>query len=62
MREENIEIREDHGKLESALPGDGLEEVSEKLEDDWEYDPENARNWPNKTKWTAMAIVNTLTF
>ena len=58
--EENTEIdSEDHGK--STLPGDGLDEMSKNLDYDWEYDPENARNWPNKKKWTATAIVNTLT-
>ncbi|KAF8800563.1 multidrug resistance protein 4 [Phlegmacium glaucopus] len=28
------------------------------IEDDWENDPDNARNWSAKKKWTATAIVS----
>ena len=31
-------------------------------EDDWENDPENARNWSFGRKWTAIAIVSTIFF
>ena len=35
-----------------------LEDKFEKtLEDDWENDPENARNWSSRKKWTAVCIV-----
>lgn len=46
------------GHGESALPEDKREEAFENLEDDWENDPENARNWTSRRKWTAVAIVS----
>jgi hypothetical protein len=33
------------------------EEILETLEDNWETDPENARNWPTYKKWVSMLIV-----
>lgn len=47
------------GHGESALPEDKEAEAIENLEEDWECDPENARNWPAAKKWTAVAIVRT---
>ena len=32
------------------------------LEENWENDPDNARNWPKGKKWTAVAIVRTVAF
>ncbi|KAF8155816.1 multidrug resistance protein 4 [Crassisporium funariophilum] len=46
------------GHGESALPEDKIEEAIENLEDDWENDPENARNWPLSQRWVAMCIVS----
>lgn len=46
------------GHGESALPEDKKGEAVENLEDDWENDPENARNWSNRKKWTAVMIVS----
>ncbi|TFK38130.1 multidrug resistance protein 4 [Crucibulum laeve] len=51
---------EGHG--ESALPEDKKEEAIENLEDDWENDPENARNWSSGKKWLAVCIVSFYTF
>ncbi|KAJ8095155.1 hypothetical protein PM082_010377 [Marasmius tenuissimus] len=31
-------------------------------EDDWEHDPDNARNWPTGKKWIAVSIVSFYTF
>ncbi|KAG6830112.1 hypothetical protein H0H92_002161 [Tricholoma furcatifolium] len=31
-------------------------------EDDWETDPDNARNWSSRKKWTAVFIVSLYTF
>lgn len=45
------------GHGESALPDDKLEEAIENTEEDWENDPENARNWSLTKKWTAVFIV-----
>ena len=45
------------GHGESALPEDKVEEALENIEDDWENDPENARNWSTVQKWTAVGIV-----
>ncbi|KIM47070.1 hypothetical protein M413DRAFT_268955 [Hebeloma cylindrosporum] len=39
-----------------------LEEKQETLENDWENDPENARNWSPRRKWTAVCIVSAYTF
>ena len=37
---------------------DKKEEIHETLEEDnWESDPENARNWPSFKKWVSMFIV-----
>lgn len=38
----------------------GKEETSSSLEDDWEDDPANPRNWPIRKKWVATAIVNAI--
>ncbi|KAJ2914534.1 hypothetical protein MD484_g5878, partial [Candolleomyces efflorescens] len=46
------------GHGESALPADKEGEAIENIEDDWECDPENARNWPSSKKWTAVSIVS----
>ena len=46
------------GHGESALPEDKEGEAIENIEDDWEDDPENARNWPAAKKWTTIAIVS----
>ncbi|KAF8637929.1 hypothetical protein AX17_002550 [Amanita inopinata Kibby_2008] len=58
--------------LSSAAPGLDeselkMEEGNEKVEkieaeDDWEHDPDNARNWSFKKKWTAVAIISMYTF
>jgi hypothetical protein len=45
------------GHGESALPDDKVEEALENREEDWENDPENARNWSLTKKWTAVSIV-----
>jgi len=45
------------GHGESALPEDKEAEAIENLEEEWESDPENARNWSTGRKWTAVAIV-----
>ncbi|KAF8903320.1 major facilitator superfamily domain-containing protein [Gymnopilus junonius] len=50
------------GHGESALPEDKVEEAFENVEDDWEDDPDNARNWSSKRKWTAVGIVSAYTF
>ncbi|KAF8068729.1 major facilitator superfamily domain-containing protein [Lyophyllum atratum] len=50
------------GHGESALPEDKVEEAVENVEDDWENDPENARNWSFGKKWTAVSIVSLYTF
>ncbi|KAF5311123.1 hypothetical protein D9619_008078 [Psilocybe cf. subviscida] len=60
----------EHGKLaafspghgESALPENKEQEAYESAEEDWENDPENARNWSPKKKWTAVCIVSAYTF
>lgn len=46
------------GHGESALPEDKKGEEVENIEDDWECDPANARNWSSRKKWTAVTIVS----
>ena len=43
----------------SAMPEDKKEEYldSLQLEDDWESDPENPRNWTACKKWFSMSLV-----
>ncbi|KAJ3496187.1 hypothetical protein NLJ89_g10521 [Agrocybe chaxingu] len=43
------------------MPQDKKEEALENLENDWENDPANARNWPTAKRWTAMLIVSLCT-
>ncbi|KDQ31851.1 hypothetical protein PLEOSDRAFT_48881 [Pleurotus ostreatus PC15] len=50
------------GHGESALPEDKKEEALENLEEDWEDDPLNPRNWSFGKKWTAVSIVSLYTF
>lgn len=38
-----------------------IEETTSTLDDDWDTDPENPRNWPIGKKWVATAIVNAIT-
>ncbi|KAJ6627855.1 hypothetical protein B0H10DRAFT_311994 [Mycena sp. CBHHK59/15] len=42
---------------ESAFPEDKAREKLTALEDGWEDDPVNPRNWSFRKKWTAVAIV-----
>lgn len=46
------------GHGESAIPADPKEEQEENVLDDWEDDPDNARNWPASKKWTSIAVVS----
>ncbi|GLB42015.1 putative multidrug resistance protein 4 [Lyophyllum shimeji] len=52
------------GHDDSALPKDKekVEQAVENVEDDWENDPENARNWSFGKKWTAVSVVSLYTF
>jgi len=43
----------EHGRGDGALP----ENEKDAIEDDWENDPENARNWSFRKKWTTVSIV-----
>ena len=47
---------EGHG--ESAIPADKKEEEVENIQDDWEDDPANARNWSPGKKCVTVAIVS----
>jgi len=50
------------GHGESALPEDKEGEAVENLEEDWECDPENPRNWPAGKKWRAVSAVSFYSF
>ncbi|KDR80318.1 hypothetical protein GALMADRAFT_242687 [Galerina marginata CBS 339.88] len=56
--EKTTAVAPGHG--ESAIPEDKKEAI-ENLEDDWENDPENARNWPSHKKWAAISVVSLYT-
>ncbi|KAF8815165.1 MFS general substrate transporter [Phlegmacium glaucopus] len=53
-------VRPGHG--ESTMSEDKKEEFLKTLEDDWETDPDNARNWPAYQRWIAVSIVSFYTF
>lgn len=46
----------------STITGDNLEDKIpdnlQQLEDEWEHDPDNPRNWSPASKWTATTIVS----
>lgn len=46
----------------SAIPEDKNEEAFENTLEDWEDDPENARNWPARKKWLMVSIVRSLQY
>ncbi|KAJ7118564.1 major facilitator superfamily domain-containing protein [Mycena crocata] len=46
----------------SAIPEDKKEEILENLEDDWQDDPRNPRNWSSGKKWASASIVSLYTF
>ncbi|KAF9530281.1 multidrug resistance protein 4 [Crepidotus variabilis] len=50
------------GHGQSAVHSGKVEEAREDNDDDWEHDPENARNWPALKKWTAVCVVSFYTF
>ncbi|KAJ7074033.1 major facilitator superfamily domain-containing protein [Mycena amicta] len=50
------------GRGPSAIPEDKKEELLENLEDDWQDDPINPRNWSFGKKWTSAGIVSLYTF
>ncbi|KIJ70225.1 hypothetical protein HYDPIDRAFT_104912 [Hydnomerulius pinastri MD-312] len=50
------------GEGQSAIPDDKVEDEIENIEDDWEHDPINPRNWSSAKKWTATALVSFYTF
>jgi hypothetical protein len=45
------------GEGESALPEDKKQEALEELEDDWQHDPINPRNWTKTKKYANMSLV-----
>ena len=47
----------EHGESTFSDSKDKIENAIDNLEDDWENDPENARNWSTRKKWTAVCIV-----
>ncbi|KAJ7368886.1 major facilitator superfamily domain-containing protein [Mycena albidolilacea] len=54
---------EDHGGHgASAIPEDKKAELLESLEDDWQDDPENPRNWSLSKKWASASVVSLYTF
>ncbi|EIN10549.1 multidrug resistance protein 4 [Punctularia strigosozonata HHB-11173 SS5] len=50
------------GEGEDAVPEDKAESVYERLEDDWQHDPRNPRNWSSSRKVIATTIVSYYTF
>ena len=57
----------DEHSIRTFVPGheeseDKKEEIVETLEDDWETDPENARNWPAYKRWGSMLIVRRIIY
>lgn len=50
------------GEGESALPEDKRLEALERLDHDWQHDPDNPRNWAFWKKWRMAGIVSFYTF
>ena len=53
--------------IRTFVPGhdeseDKKEEILEIIEDNWDTDPENARNWSTYKKWVSMSIVSRITY
>lgn len=53
--------------IRTFVPGheeseDKKEEILETLDEIWETDPDNARNWPTYKKWVAMLIVRQIIY
>ena len=46
----------------AEIAKDKIKVALENLDDDWENDPENARNWSSARKWKATASVSALVF
>jgi hypothetical protein len=44
-------------RAEDVTPGHNADTAIQTLQDEWENDPANARNWSLKKKWTAVFIV-----
>ncbi|KZT20801.1 MFS general substrate transporter [Neolentinus lepideus HHB14362 ss-1] len=61
VRDRNEQVPQD-GEGESAIPEDKKEEVLENLEDDWQHDPINPRNWSGRQKWLVVSLVSLYTF
>ncbi|KAJ7637213.1 multidrug resistance protein 4 [Mycena rosella] len=57
-----LPAHEHPGHGPSAIPEDKKEELLENLEDDWEDDPENPRNWSTGKKWASAGVVSFYTF
>lgn len=45
------------GEGESAIPEDKKQEALEELEEDWQHDPVNPRNWSQGKKYLNMSLV-----
>lgn len=50
------------GEGESAIPEDKRVEALERLDHDWQHDPENPRNWEFWRKWRTAGVVAFYTF
>ncbi|VDB97006.1 unnamed protein product [Peniophora sp. CBMAI 1063] len=50
------------GEGPSAIPEDKREEAFESVEDDWQHDLRNPRNWPGRRKWIVVGAASFYTF
>jgi hypothetical protein len=57
-----LEFTQIPGRGECALPEDKREEAMKNVEEDWQDDQANPRNWPFRKKWTAVAVVSEYTY
>jgi hypothetical protein len=58
----NVDAQDLPGHGSSAIPEDKKAELLENLEDDWQDDLENPRNWSSSKKWTSAAVVCAILF
>ncbi|KAL5508004.1 hypothetical protein ACEPAH_5622 [Sanghuangporus vaninii] len=59
-KDEELDFRQGEG--ESAIPEDKRIEALERLDHDWQHDPDNPRNWTFWRKWRMAALVSFYTF
>ncbi|KAL5527636.1 hypothetical protein ACEPAG_6437 [Sanghuangporus baumii] len=59
-KDDELDLRKGEG--DSAIPEDKRIEALERLDNDWQHDPDNPRNWAFWRKWRMAGVVSFYTF